>query len=243
MAATSALYSPYGAFELKSRYQRNFLFGTLITASFVIAVVAVSWIVSALPEDEVIGGHVVTTVKTVADLGPPPSIAKKPPQVKVDAPQAAAPKVGIPKPVADDEVLDEDVVLATRDELADIVAPDIASSAQSDIVIDIDDDEYLPSATEFVPVEIYPEMIYMHHPAYPRFAQNAGLGGTVWVQCLVGKDGSVLKAQLAKSCGTPSLDDAAVQGAYENKFKPGIQNGRPVACWVTYKFEWIIENQ
>jgi len=240
--AANVLYSPYGAFELKSRYQRNFLYDTLITAAAVFAIVATSWIIAAIPEDEVVGGHMITTVKTVADLGPPPSIAKKPPQVKVDAPQAVAPKVGIPKPVADDEVLDEDVVLATRDELAEIVAPDIVSSSQGDIVIDIDDDEYLPASDEFVPVEIQPEMIYMFHPEYPRFARNAGLGGVVWVQCLVGKNGAVLKSQLAKSCGTPSLDEAAVQGAFENKFKPGIQNGRPIACWVTYKFEWIIED-
>ena len=241
--AASAIYSPYGAYELKSRYQRNFMFGTLITASVFIAIVATSWIIAAIPDDVVDGtlGNV-RVIETVADLGPPPSIAKKPPQVKVDAPKAAAPKVGIPKPVADEEVLDENVVLATRDELADIVAPDIVSSTETEIIIDIDDDDYLPSPEDFVAVEIYPEMIYMYKPEYPRFAKNAGLGGTVWVQCLVGKNGEVLKSQLAKTCGTPSLDDTAVQGAFQNKFKPGIQNGRPVPCWVTYKFEWIIGN-
>jgi protein TonB len=241
--AASALYSPYGAYELKSKYQRNFMFGTLITASVFIVIVATTWIIAAIPGDDVHGGMAnVTVIETVADLGPPPSIVQKPPQVKVDAPKAAAPKVGIPKPVADDEVLDDDVVLATRDELADIVAPDIVSSTDNEIIIDIDDDDYLPAPDEFVPVEINAEMIYMFHPEYPRFAKNAGLGGTVWVRCLVGKNGNVLKSMLGKTCGTPSLDEAAVQAAFQNKFKPGIQNGRPVACWVTYKFEWVIED-
>ena len=66
-------------------------------------------------------------IKTVADLGPPPTIAKAKPQVQVTQPNVAAPKVGIPKPVADDEVMDDDVVLATKEELAEIVAPDITA--------------------------------------------------------------------------------------------------------------------
>ena len=100
-------------------------------------------------------------IKTVADLGPPPSIAKKPPQIKVVKPDVVAPKVGIPKPVADEDVEDEDVVLATKDDLAEILAPDI--TANDDVIIDIDED-YLPGANEFVPVEIQPEMIYFKKP-------------------------------------------------------------------------------
>ncbi|MCK4606623.1 MAG: energy transducer TonB [candidate division Zixibacteria bacterium] len=242
--ATSALWSPYGAFELKSRYQRNFLLGTGVMLGAVLVILVVAWIISALPEEEIdalAGMHV---VKTVADLGPPPSIARKPPQLSVSAPQTAAPKVGIPKPVADDEVLDEDVVLATREELAEIVAPDISSAADGDeIIIDISDDDYLPAPDEFVPVEIYPEMVYQHKPDYPRLARTAGITGVVWVQALVDKEGNVRRAQVGKSSGTASLDEAAVEAAYKNKFKPGIQNGRPVACWVTYKMDFILGDQ
>lgn len=243
--SSSPIYSAYGAHELKAKYQMNFLFGTGITFSAVLIILIISWIVANVGGDDgLIRGHVVKTIETVADLGPPPSIAKKPPQVKVENPNVAAPKVGIPKPVADDEVLDDDVVLATRDELADIVAPDIISDAGAgDIVIDIAVDDYLPSATEFVAVEIYPEMIYQHKPEYPRFAKNAGIEGTVWVQALVGKGGNVLKAQVYKSSGTPALDDAAVEAAKSNKFKPGIQNGRPVACWVSYSVDFLLTGQ
>ena len=37
--ANGALYTPYGAYELKSMYQRNLALATLITLSFVIALV------------------------------------------------------------------------------------------------------------------------------------------------------------------------------------------------------------
>ncbi len=240
--AVYPLWSPYGAYELKSKYQRNFLFGTGLTFGTVVLILLVAWFVSR--EDEMdIGAAPVLVIKTVADLGPPPSIARRPPQVAVAAPQTAAPKVGIPKPVADDEVLDEDVVLATRDELAEIVAPDIATVAgEGDIEIDISEDDYLPAPDEFVPVEIYPEMIHQAPLEYPRLAKQAGITGDVWVQALVDKDGNVRDARVGKSSGTVSLDEAAVKQAMQCKYKPGIQNGRPIACWVTYKVEFTLDN-
>ncbi len=237
----NALYSPYGAYELKSKYQRNFVFGTLCTLGAVLLILLVAWFFSREDEEVVIDiGPVV--IKTVAELGPPPTIAKKPPQVKVNQPQVSAPKVGIPKPVADDEVLDDDVVLATREELAEIVAPDIMAASESeDIVVDIEEEEYLPDLTEFVPVEVIAEMIHQVQPEYPRLARQAGLEGKVWIKALVASDGTVRDAVIYKSSGTPALDDAALAVAKENKFKPAIQNGRPVAMWVTYKVDFVID--
>ena len=239
----SALYSPYGAYELKSKYQRNFGLGTLSTVGLVVLILGVSWIIQAMTAEEDILNAPKVVIQTIAELGPPPTIAKKPPQVKVEQVNVAAPKVGIPKPVADDEVLDDDVVLATRDELAEIVAPDVTEMvSDDDIVVDIDESEYLPDASEFVPVEIYPEMIHEVKPEYPRLAELAGIEGIVWVQALVDSKGDVRQAQVAKSCGTESLDEAAVAAAYKNKYKPGIQNGRPVAVWVTYKVDFLLGN-
>jgi protein TonB len=239
--ATNALYTPYGAFELKAKYQRNFALGTLATLAFVLFVLGVAWLISNLPEEEYADVPAVV-IKTVADLGPPPSIAKKPPQVQVSAPQVAAPKVGIPKPVADDEVIDEDVVIATRDELAEIVAPDITAIAEGgDIAVEIDPEDYLPAPDEFIPVEVYPEFVYKHTPDYPRLAKQAGITGTVQVRALVDEEGNVIRAIVAKSSGTVSLDEAAVEAAYKNKLKPGIQNGRPIKVWVTYPMEFVLD--
>ena len=240
--AQSVLYSPYGAFEMKSRYQMNFGLGTIIVAAFFALILLTSWLIKILQEDDLVAiDATAIVIKTVADLGPPPSIAKKPPQVKVNQPNVAAPKVGIPKPVADDEVLDEDVVLATREELAEIIAPDIISESDGDIVVDIADDDYLPSPDEFVPVEIMPEMIHNTIPEYPRLAKLAGIEGVVWVKALVDREGNVRRAQVGKSSGTVSLDEAAVKAAYDNKFSPGIQNGRPVNVWVTYKVNFNLD--
>jgi protein TonB len=239
----SALYSPYGAYELKSKYQRNFLYGTLFTLAVVALILLVAWVISAMGEEDIFEAPAVV-IKTVADLGPPPSVAKKPPQVQVSQPNVAMPKVGIPKPVADDEILDDDVVIASREELAEIVAPDITEATDGDapIVVDIADEEFLPAPDDFVPVEIYPEMIYEHVPDYPRLAEQAGITGLVWVKALVDEEGSVRKAIVGKTSGVNSLDEAAVKAAYKCKFKPGIQNNRPVKVWVTYKVEFELTN-
>ncbi len=244
MAHPNVLYSPYGAFEMKAKYQRNFLLGTAITFSVVALILLTSWLISVIRGGDLdaINSDAVV-IKTVADLGPPPSVAKRPPQVQVQQPNVAAPKVGIPKPVADDEVQDEDVVLATREELAEIVAPDISSQGNGDnIVVDINDQDYLPAPDEFVPVEIQPEMVYYETPEYPRLAKQAGITGVVWVKALVDKEGNVRDAMVAKTSGTASLDEAAVAAAKKNKFKPGIQNGRPVNVWVSYKVVFELNN-
>lgn len=212
-------------------------------AAFVALILAIVYFIKVLSEEdvEVIDASAIV-IKTVADLGPPPSIVKKPPQVKIKQPNIMAPKVGIPKPVADDEVLDEDIVLATREELAEIVAPNISSmNGSGDINVDIDYD-YIPNPDEFIPVEIMPEIIHQTEPEYPPRAKQAGISGIVWLKALIDKTGSVRSVMVVKTSGTSSLDDAAVKAAYNNKFKPGIQNGQPIYVWVTYKVNFNIEN-
>lgn len=226
----SAVYSPYGAYELKAKYQKNFMLGTIITTAFVAAIVLGAWLVKAIQgsgDETPISDKIVT----IAELGPPPTIIKRPPEVTVQ-PQVQKPKVGLPVAVADDEVLEEEVLLATKEELADISAPDVGSS--EGIVVDTSED-YIPGMDEFVPVEILPEMIHEVTPEYPRLAREAGLEGVVWIKALVNKEGNVINAAVFKSSGVASLDDAAVAVAKQNKFKPGIQNGAPVICWVSYK--------
>ena len=207
----SALYSPYGAYELKSKYQFNFLMGTVITAAAFALILISAWVIANWGDDDLEAIDLTSRViKTVADLGPPPSVAKKPPQVQVTQPNVAAPKVGIPTPVADDEVLDEDDTIATRDELAEIVAPDVSDmmGGEGEIVVDIADDDYLPAPDEFVAVEIYPEIVHKEVVPYPKFAKDAELTGTVWLKLLVDEDQNRLNQSLAELIGKRSITPA-----------------------------------
>jgi len=248
MAQTyKAMYGGYGAYDMKVKYQRNFMLGIAFCAALVAVIVGAAYLYKVLTavEDTIYEQPMV--IKTIADLGPPPTVAKKPPRVDISAPQRAKPKVGIPKPVADDEILDdEDVVIASREELAEIVAPDMSVDQQStdqDIVVAIPDEEYMPAPDEFVPVEIPAEMIYEEVPDYPRQARLAGMEAVVWVKVLVDKSGNVKKAIVLKSSGSRAgFDEAATTAAYKCKFKPAIQNGRPVPVWVSYSVEFELED-
>ena len=108
------------------------------------------------------------------------------------------------------------------------------------IPVEIMPEDYLPTPDEFVPVEEYPEQILEEPPKYPREAKKAGITGTVFVKVLVDEEGKVLKANVDKSSGTVSLDEAAVEAAYKCRYKPGIQNGRPIKVWVTYPVEFTL---
>jgi protein TonB len=239
----NAMYGGYGAFELKKKYRRNMLGGTLFSAALVAFIVIAVYIYQQVTKVETVYVQP-TVIKTIADLGPPPTVAKAKPRVEITTPTKAKPKVGIPKPVADDEVVDEDVMIASREELAEIVAPDVTSTiddaATGEIVVDIED--YMPAPDEFVPVEIPAEMIYEHSPDYPRLARSAGMEAVVWVKALVDKDGNVRDAMILRSSGSKAgFDEAAIDAAYKCKYKPAIQNGRPVAVWVSYQVEFVLE--
>lgn len=94
---------------------------------------------------------------------------------------------------------------------------------------------------ELFPGEVFPEMVYQASPEYPRQAKQNGITGVVRVKALVDKSGSVLDVLIQKSSGTMLLDQAAVKAARKCRYKPGIQDGRPINCWVTYKVDFVLD--
>ena len=227
---------PYGAFELKRWYQWNMLVSTLATAAGVGIIWAGLWTYKTLTAEDFENIPSVV-IQSIMDLGPPPSIVQKPPQIEITVPKLAQPNVGIPKPVADDELMEEEVVLATKEELAQINVSDLDFGSDGDVVVDIQD--IMPSSTEFVPVENIPEFALRVKPEYPRLARDAGLEGTVWVRILVDKTGTVRDAIIAKASGANAgFEENALAAAWKCKFTPAIQNGLPIAIWVTFPFEF-----
>jgi TonB family protein len=88
----------------------------------------------------------------------------------------------------------------------------------------------LPKLDEHVYVEDLPETITKVWPHYPEGARAKGIRGTVLVQALVGRDGSVLDVRVKNS--VPELDDAAVQSVKQWRFKPAQASQKPVPVWV-----------
>ena len=70
----------------------------------------------------------------------------------------------------------------------------------------------------------------MPKPEYPELARDAQLEGTVKVQALIGKDGLVKKTVVTKSVSL--LDDAAIKAVSSSRWRPAMNNNKPVEVWV-----------
>lgn len=83
-----------------------------------------------------------------------------------------------------------------------------------------------------------PEPIRKVPPAYPDPARERNVTGLVQVRALVGTDGTVEQARVARSVAL--LDQAATDAVRQWTFKPAICGTRPVAVWVTIPVRFSI---
>jgi protein TonB len=238
--------TPYGAFELKRVYQRNFGIAVIISGLVYLVLIGSFLFFSHIKAQKPVPKRVIT-IKSPIDLGAPPSLTQSiAHQVAVAAPAAAAaPSVGIPEAVPDDQVK-ETVTLATQAELG-LQNPTVATEGigkGESLAIEIRAEDYLPTADEFVPYEEAPVPIKWIKPPYPELAKKASVEGVVWVQALVDKHGKVRDAKCVKGPGTVNQDifcEPATKAAMQNEYKPAISNKEPVAVWVQYKVEFTLK--
>ncbi|MCP4706212.1 MAG: energy transducer TonB [candidate division Zixibacteria bacterium] len=156
---------------------------------------------------------------------------------EIVGPSMAKPKIRILKPVSDEEIIDLDVMIASRENLAEI----IAHKEKEDATDKLEIDKMLPGPNEFVPVEIPAEQIYYHEPVSPRINITSKVEAVVWVKALVDKEGRVCDAMILKSSGSKAgFDEASLKAAYKCRYKPAIQNGQPVAVWISYEVKFVM---
>ncbi len=234
---TAPTYMPYGAYELKARYQMNLMLAMLITASTITLILLGAFIHGVLSPGPPIVPVIEPKVVSVAQL-PLQEITIRRDKIAGSPARPAELRVGIPEPRPDDEFIDENIVIASREEIAELIdagRPGVIGEGDGNFIIDTNVIIENPSPWDVPIVEKEPQMIHRHVPEYPRLAERAGITGAVWVRALVNEDGNVIDAIIHVSSRTDALDQAALEGAYKNKFSPAIQNGQPVRCWVSYK--------
>ena len=78
---------------------------------------------------------------------------------------------------------------------------------------------------------------------YPPEARAKRIEGKVGLSILIGRDGKVKDAQLAKTSGYPILDDAALQIARLAHFRPAKINGKTKEVWVGWTLIFQIKRQ
>ena len=77
-------------------------------------------------------------------------------------------------------------------------------------------------------------------PVYPDSALALGLTGRVEVRARVDTLGRVLRVEVTRSAGA-AFDSSAVEAVRQWRFRPGTQNGRPVAAWVRLPVQFTPE--
>lgn len=140
------------------------------------------------------------------------------------------PKPAVPIAVPDDEILEDDALdldatLDLDEALASVPPPPVEEAVEEDTGPEV-----------FVVVEERPEIIggvaeLSRAVKYPSIARQAGIEGMVVVKVVVTPEGDPESPTILKS---PSevLNTAAIEAVMKQRFKPGRQRGRAVACYM-----------
>jgi protein TonB len=100
-------------------------------------------------------------------------------------------------------------------------------------------DEHMPTYQPdgFVTVDVSPIPIKQVQPEYPPEARQSKSEGTVWVKCLVGKDGKVTKVNILHS-DAKVFNKSAISAAKRWEFSPGRLKNKPIEVWVSIPFRF-----
>ena len=97
--------------------------------------------------------------------------------------------------------------------------------------------EAKPGQTRFKP----PVLIDRVEAKYPEQARKDGVTGTVLLQLVIGTDGGVTEAKVAKSAGH-GFDESAREAARLLRFEPASQEGVPVAVQINYEVQFELRD-
>lgn len=234
------LYSPYGAYELKASYQRNMMLSSMYVFGFVIFLTILGIIFINSPAKKIIDDGI-PPIDISKSLPHPPSVAPSTPQLQIKPPRTDLPRFTQMIPVDDELIIEIESDVISIDEFAGgSDNEEIRWRGRQFGTGNSESDGDMPGLNQFVYVEQIPQFIYRAKPEYPRFERQLGIEGTVWIAVAVDIDGSVANARVYKSSGRESFDKAALTVAYDNKFRPAIQNGNPIKIWISYQVEFVL---
>ncbi len=245
-------YGGYGAFELKATYQRNMLMGMGITAlfaAFVIGAVLVAQLLAGPPDEKIEPPgkrrYLMDTVAVRIDRQP--SIKKGGTRPSVNRRLPSNSNVGSKPILLPDSLIGEqpDGMFLSNLDKAEYGPVEGFNYNGTDPGYGGDyagggggGDDY-PAPYQFQENVQEPKMIQEVVPEFPRLALEAGLNGYVWVRVLIDEEGKVIDAFVEKSSSkNAGFEEAALKAARKCLFSPGIQNGRPLKVWVSFKFEF-----
>ena len=154
-----------------------------------------------------------------------------------------------PKVIEVLNIVDDDVEIEDELEIEDTEADDETVIDVAPVIVAEEEEEEEDTQVFFI-VEEMPEFPggelalrkYIGNSIkYPVIAQENGIQGKVYVTFVVGKDGSVSNASIARGVD-PSLDKEALRVVNSlPKWKPGKQRGKPVNVSYTVPINFVLQ--
>jgi protein TonB len=229
----------YGAYQLRKRYNRAVLTGTLVASLFAISAVLIPFMARPSSEKIVSGGNGYVVSVRMENLEPPLEQIYVPPAPPPREASKMPETVEYVPPVVVDTVIPlEQTQITTDAELAssDNQVIDATGSGFGDDLLSGGDGT--GSEEPLFLVEVMPTFKggdlnkfrdwVMKRTNYPQAAIENKIRGTVFLTFIVEKDGSVSHVTIVKGVH-PLLDDEAVKAISDSpKWSPGLQRGEPV---------------
>ena len=249
----------YGAYELRknspSVTNRALLYGAL----FFVFVISLPTIINKL-SGFIPKAPPKVKITDVVLAPPPPPDKKIPPPPPPEPPRPKTDQVKFPPPIVkpDNEVKEEPPTVKEL-KVADPGQEKIKGDPNADIHIDepVGKAEVTAAVTEdvnkvFDAVEVqasYPggmDKFYSYLQKtmkYPAVDRENNVTGKVYVKFIVNLDGSLTDVEAVRSPSQTLSDEAIRVVKGSNKWKPGIQNGRPVRSYFTVPINFTLGDQ
>ncbi len=238
----------YGALRIREAIGIHTLLATEVAILLFWSILATGYSISHYLQTHITKA-IPTTIDVVVNLDPPAHPWQPPPIVPLvvmDPPPAMAQvstNIVLPDNLVPDTIVlgvVGGVVGGTGKDTGQIGTYTQAHSEQ--LTIALPPDPVYPEKGDFVPVEAQPEFLSGAQPVYPAAARNAGVRGSVIVSFLVDTHGSVVKAVIdrANPAGL-GFEEATLSAVKSWKFKPAVNNGHPVAVWVSQPVKFALK--
>lgn len=226
----------YGAYVLRKGYGNNFFVGLIITA-----VVLILLLFFPLIRKYLQGGDSLETAPPrkliYTELTAPPPIDKpKPPPPQIQLPKLQKVIKFVPPKVVKEEVVEE---IPTIQEIKQNETAAVETEGDIEVIFDepvaevvVEDENEL-----FTVVQQMPEFeggyeammnFIKGKMVYPPAARRMGVEGTVFVNFIVNKDGSISEPRILRGISTECDAEALRVVGMMPHWKPGKQNGRSV---------------
>ncbi len=256
----------YGAYELRSRYNRRVRNAVMGTASIMLVMIGGYVLNNTLKAAENVHRPVLVEkkieLKTI-EMPPEPPVTIPPPPV-TSAPPPMAASIRATTPVIVDTDVPPDEMPPKNADLTDkVVGFTTSDGVEGGLDIDLNANGNggngvvvaPPASNPDVPhtfVEIMPEFPggeaalakYLgNNIRYPHVAQENEIQGTIFIQFVVNRDGSISQVKTTGAVKGGGLEEEAIRVVSKMpKWKPGKQNGQYVAVYFNLPVRFSLNN-